>query len=126
VVTKLTMSAPSGRVLSPISALSSRFPVPPVRTSRGGALLESPAVVGSSTNLVTNDSLAVIPAGRGRIFDWRSVIRPRQQGVAVGRFERTKIPGTVSFAVKASGFSASCQSRFVRLALVNVVVIDRD
>lgn len=63
--------------------------------------------------------------GNGTMLDPRLVQRPRQTGVLSGRFGRTKIPGSYTVKVVATGVSPSCNSRFVRHDLLSVVVAEK-
>jgi hypothetical protein len=61
-----------------------------------------------------------------RILDPRKVLRPSKPGLTTGRFEDTRIPGSYSFSVRASGYSARCRTRFVRMDMRSVAVLDRE
>jgi hypothetical protein len=61
----------------------------------------------------------------GSAFDPRLVQRPRQAGRLSGRFGLTKVPGSYSVQITATGFSPSCNSRFVRHDLLSVAVAER-
>ena len=63
--------------------------------------------------------------GLGTVFDPRLVQRPRQVGVLSGRFGETKVPGSYSVQVTATGFSPACNSRFVRHDLLSVLVAEK-
>ncbi len=80
--------------------------------------------VGGGTPPVTVGG-AVTNPGIGTIIDARNIQRPLQRGVSRGRFERTKIPGSYSVVVTATGFSPTCGTRFVRHDMASVVVADR-
>jgi hypothetical protein len=60
--------------------------------------------------------------GYGTMLDPRLVQRPRQAGLLTGWFGNTRVPGSYTVQVTASGFSPTCNSRFVRRDLLSVVV----
>jgi hypothetical protein len=68
---------------------------------------------------------AVVNPGRSAVIDPRLVLRPKQVGVLAGSYGRTKIPGSYSVAVTATGFSPTCNSRFVRKDLASIAVVDK-
>lgn len=78
----------------------------------GGA---TPTVTGAGSGTATNP-------GIGRIIDPRNIQRPLQRGVSRGRLDGTKIPGSYSVLVTATGFSPTCGTRFVRHDMASVVV----
>ena len=61
----------------------------------------------------------------GGVIDPRRVQRPRMVGVQSGRFTETKIPGSYTIQVTASGFSPACNSRFMRHNLLSVASVQR-
>jgi subtilisin family serine protease/Mg-chelatase subunit ChlD len=63
--------------------------------------------------------------GQVAVIDPRLVRRPMQVGVLTGRYGRTKTPGSYSVNVTATGFSPTCNTRFVRKEFVSVAVIDQ-
>lgn len=73
---------------------------------------------------VTTGPTAVSP-GRIALIDPRRVLRAQQVGVLAGQYARTKIPGSYSIHVTATGFSRTCNTRFVRKDLASVVVLDK-
>ena len=77
----------------------------------------TPPVTGTGSGAATNP-------GIGRIIDPRNIQRPLQSGVSRGRFDRTKIPGSYSVLVTATGFSPTCGTRFVRHDMASVAVGD--
>ena len=64
----------------------------------------------------------VVNPGRIAVIDPRLVLRPKQVGVLHGRYRRTRIPGSYSITVTATGFSPTCNSRFVRKDFASVAV----
>jgi hypothetical protein len=64
--------------------------------------------------------------GRVAVIDPRLVLRPRQVGVLTGRYARTKVPGSYSVTVTATGFSPTCNTRFVRKDFASVAVVDKE
>ncbi|RMB61618.1 S8 family serine peptidase [Tessaracoccus antarcticus] len=70
-------------------------------------------------------SVATVHPGRITVSDPRLVLRPQRVGVLAGTHERTKIPGSYSVTVTATGFSPTCQTRFVRKDFASVVVVDK-
>jgi subtilisin family serine protease len=90
--------------------------VVPGRGSTGGTSGSVGGGAGGAT-IVSSGSVAVI--------DRRHVLRPKQVGVLTGRYARTKIPGSYSVNVTATGFSPTCNTRFVRKDLASVAVIDK-
>jgi subtilisin family serine protease/Mg-chelatase subunit ChlD len=69
--------------------------------------------------------VSAAPVGFGTVLDPRLVLRPQQTGVLSGRFGATRVPGSHTVQVTASGFSPACNSRFVRHDLVSVVVAEK-
>ena len=67
----------------------------------------------------------VVNPGRIAVIDPRRVLRPKQVGVLTGRYARTKIPGSYSVTVTATGFSPTCNTRFVRKDFASVAVVDK-
>ncbi len=59
------------------------------------------------------------------MIDPRLVLRPKQVGVLTGRYARTKIPGSYSVTLTATGFSPTCKTRFVRKDCASIAVVDR-
>jgi hypothetical protein len=59
---------------------------------------------------------------RGGIVDLRKVLRPLTTGKVTGQVTETKVPGSYTVGLTASGFSAACGTRFVRKDLVGVLV----
>ena len=53
------------------------------------------------------------------------MLLPKQVGVLTGRYARTKIPGSYSVTVTATGFSPACNTRFVRKDFASVAVVDK-
>ena len=82
--------------------------------------LEGSTVVGGRAGGAT-----VVNPGRIAVIDPRLVLRPRQVGVLTGRYARTKIPGSYSVTVTATGFSPTCNTRFVRKDLASIAVVDK-
>ncbi len=65
------------------------------------------------------------PTGRGTVLDPRIVRRPQKTGLLSGRFGDTKVPGSYTVLVSATGFSPICKSRFVRHDLLSIVVAEK-
>ena len=63
--------------------------------------------------------------GLGKVLDWRKVVRPVQPGIAVGRVDDTRIPGSYTFRIRAVGYSPVCRTRFVRLDQLSVSVLEK-
>jgi hypothetical protein len=105
--------AMGGATLKP-RVQSSTEEILPGGTGKFDPATATPATVGANirTSYVQN----------GTVFDPRQVQRPRQSGLVSGRFTRTKIPGSYTVKVMATGFSPECNSRFVRHDLVSVIV----
>lgn len=59
---------------------------------------------------------------RGGLVDLRKVLRPLATGKVTGQVTATKVPGSYTLGLTASGFSAACGTRFVRKDLVSVLV----
>ena len=66
-----------------------------------------------------------VAASPGLLLDRRVVRRPLDLGVVTGRLDQTRIPGSYTIAVTASGLSQAFGTRFVRRDLLSVVVADR-
>lgn len=81
-----------------------------------GSELEG-ATVGGGATVVSPSRIAVI--------DPRRVLRAQQVGVLVGQYAQTKIPGSYSLKVTATGFSPICNTRFVRKDFASVAVVDK-
>ncbi|MEV4512327.1 S8 family serine peptidase [Dactylosporangium sp. NPDC049525] len=88
----------------------------------GGGTGQGGVVVGTGTGGRAGGSVIVNP-GRIGVIDPRLVLRPKQAGVLTGRYARTEIPGSYSVAVTATGFSPTCNTRFVRMDLASVAVV---
>ena len=67
----------------------------------------------------------VVNPGRIAVTDPRLVLRPKRVGVLAGGYKRTKIPGSYSVTVTATGFSPTCKTRFVRKDFASVAVSDK-
>jgi hypothetical protein len=67
----------------------------------------------------------VVNPGRIAVIDPRLVLRPKQIGVLTGRYTQTKVPGSYSVTVTATGFSPTCNTRFVRKDFASVAVVDK-
>lgn len=83
---------------------------------------------GGSTGTVVGGGAGgatVVNPGRIAVIDPRLVLRPKQVGVLTGRYARTKIPGSYSVTVTATGFSPTCNTRFVRKDFASVAVVDK-
>ena len=63
-----------------------------------------------------------LSVGYGTVLDPRLVQRPRQVGLLSGRFDKTRVPGSYTVQITATGFSPACKSRFVRHDLLSVVL----
>jgi hypothetical protein len=61
----------------------------------------------------------------GTVLDPRLVQRPRHAGVLSGQFVDTKVPGSYTVQVTATGFSPACNSRFVRHDLLSIAVAQK-
>jgi hypothetical protein len=84
------------------------------------------AAASSATTVSVAAARSVANIGlRGRIFDPRKVQRPASTGLTTGQFRETKLPGSYSFLVRATGYSARCGTRFVRMGMRSVAVLDR-
>jgi Mg-chelatase subunit ChlD len=81
------------------------------------------SVAATGGSLLATGSLRA--AIHGGVLDPRLVQRPRRAGVLSGKFGDTKIPGSYTMRVTASGFSPRCNSRFVRHDMVSAVVTER-
>jgi len=112
VATRLTMSAQANRLPTTAGVTQVALAEEGVATTIGG----------TPGTGVTGSTPVLAPTTGGSVLDLRNVLRPREKGVAVGRFTATKVPGSYTIAVTATGFSPSCSSRFVRRDLVSVVV----
>jgi hypothetical protein len=75
--------------------------------------------------LPASGSATIVNPGRIALIDPRLVARPKQVCVLAGRYARTAIPGSYSVTVTATGFGASCNTRFVRKDFASVAVIDQ-
>ena len=64
----------------------------------------------------------VVNPGHIAVIDPRLVQRATQLGVLTGRYARTKVPGSYSVNVTATGFSPTCNRRFVRKDFASVTV----
>jgi hypothetical protein len=95
-VTRLNMSTPADRFPSDVPMLLSR--PRDVVLAQGGA-----TGIGGSAPTIAAEKAPALAAATGGVLDMRDVRRPRQHGVAVGRFTATKVPGTYTIAVTASG-----------------------
>ena len=84
--------------------------------------MSAPAAGRRPASAGTGGTTVVGTDNGGRVLDLRKVLRPRRKGIVVGRSAATKVPGSYSIEVIATGFSPSCRSRFVRRDLVSVVV----
>ncbi len=93
--------------------------VPGVGLGTGSVGGSTGAVVGGGAGGAT-----VVNPGRIAVIDPRRVLRPKQVGVLTGRYGRTKIPGSYSVTVTATGFSPSCNTRFVRKDFASVAVVE--
>ena len=83
---------------------------------------------GGSTGTVVGrraGGATVMNPRRIAVIDPRLVLRPKQVGVLTGRYTRTKIPGSYSVTVTATGFSPTCNTRFVRKDFASVAVADK-
>lgn len=83
---------------------------------------------GGSTGAVVGGGAAgatIVNPVRIAVIDPRLVLRPKQVGVLTGRYARTKIPGSYSVTVTATGFSPTCNTRFVRKDFASVAVLDK-
>ena len=80
---------------------------------------------GGSTGSAAVRRPTVVNPGRIAVIDPRLVQRPKQVGVLTGRYARTKIPGSYSVTVTATGFSPTCNTRFVRKDFASVAVVDK-
>jgi hypothetical protein len=83
---------------------------------------------GGSTGTVVGGGAGgatVVNPGSIAVIDPRLVLRPKQVGVLTGRYARTKIPGSYSVTVVATGFSPTCNTRFVRKDFASVAVVDK-
>lgn len=67
----------------------------------------------------------VVSPGHSAVIDPRHVMRAKQVGVLLGRYARTKIPGSYSVKVTATGFNPACNTRFVRKDFASIAVIDK-
>lgn len=88
-------------------------------TTGGGTGVSTGTIVGGAT------SATIVDAGLIRVIDKRLVLRPKQIGVLTGRYGKTKIPGSYSVTVTATGFSPTCNTRFVRKDFASVAVVDK-
>jgi hypothetical protein len=79
--------------------------------------------IGGSTG--TAVGATVVNPGSIAVIDPRLVLRPKQVGVLTGRYARTEIPGSYSVTVTATGFSPTCNTRFVRKDFASVAVVDK-
>jgi subtilisin family serine protease len=98
----------------------------------GGGGVPGVVVGGGSTGGSTGTAVrggaggaTVVNPGRIAVIDPRLVLRPKQVGVLTGRYARTKIPGSYSVTVMATGFSPTCNTRFVRKDFASVAVVDK-
>lgn len=69
--------------------------------------------------------VAATAAVPGLLLDPRRVRRPRPGGTLVGDLGRTKVPGSTTVRVTATGYSPVCRSRFVRTDLVTVLAVEK-
>jgi subtilisin family serine protease len=88
----------------------------------GGAV---PAVVVGGARTGGTSGTSLVNPGLIPVFDPRLVRRPKQVGVLTGHYARTKIPGSYSVTVTATGFSPTCNTRFVRKDFASLAVVDK-
>ncbi|HVM06405.1 MAG TPA: S8 family serine peptidase [Acidimicrobiales bacterium] len=102
-------------------------------TVAGGGRIPGPVVGGGGSGASTGTPIGGgaggatgVGPGRVAVIDPRLVLRPRQVGVLTGRYARTKVPGSYSVTVTATGFSPTCNTRFVRKDFASVAVVDKE
>jgi subtilisin family serine protease/Mg-chelatase subunit ChlD len=94
-------------------------------TGGGGIVVGGGTTGGSTSGGTTIGGTIAVNPGRNPVIDPRLILRPKLVGVSAGRYGRTKIPGSYSFTIMATGFSPSCNTRFVRKDFASVVVVGR-
>ena len=127
---RVHMAAPSSRRLGSLRDAVLQPPLAVAGTSGG-----SPAGCGGPTVAAPGGSAPTLGHVRtfdlsglrlGHVIDPSTLVRQRLAGVAVGHLPRTRVTGSVTVELVATGFSAACRSRYVRRALVSAAVVDRD
>ncbi|PPK84299.1 von Willebrand factor type A domain-containing protein [Neolewinella xylanilytica] len=120
-ITRLEMGSGNGKAIQTNGSNGSNYTIASGRLTTAAAGTLTTTLVRPT---VTAAGPPIIPTDLGRIIDFRDIKRPTNPGYTTGRFTDTRIPGSYTLAVKVTGYSAACHSRFVRHDLLSVAVAD--